>query len=184
MTRIPSHPLTSLCTPLLRLLRKLQHRRTAAGTCDLDPPPELDRKKNTSRLQARLLDIHLSIHIPMHRQSVLRLARQSRGFPHGELPPPYLAPSLHFSLVRTSTQCSSFSSTALSAKDLNKTRGVSAIHRTGPRHKLSVSKYPLPTPVPENEIERRNPTPEHGLWGFFPKDRMALSTPEYDIAHG
>ncbi|RAK72334.1 mitochondrial 54S ribosomal protein uL29m [Aspergillus fijiensis CBS 313.89] len=123
----------------------------------------------------------------MHRQAVLRLARQTGAFPLGELPPPYLAPSLHFSLNRSPAQASNFSSTAAAAghgRDLSKSRGVSAIHRTGPKFKLGVSKYPLPKPVARGEVEKRHPTPDHGLWGFFPKDRQALSSPEYDTAHG
>ncbi|KAL4751699.1 54S ribosomal protein L4, mitochondrial [Aspergillus terricola var. indicus] len=123
----------------------------------------------------------------MHRQSVVRLSRQLGAFPLVELPPPYLAPSLHFPLNRTSVQTSNFSSTAPTAghgKDLNKSRAVSAIHRTGPRFKLGASKYPLPKPVSPEKLEKRESTPDHGLWGFFPKDRSALSTPEYDNAHG
>ncbi|KAI9934733.1 hypothetical protein ASPWEDRAFT_44218 [Aspergillus wentii DTO 134E9] len=123
----------------------------------------------------------------MHRQSVTRLARQSGSLPLVELPPPYLAPSLHFSKIRSPVQSSSFSSTAVAAahgRDLNKTRGVSAIHRTGPRFKLGASKYPLPKPVSPEAIEKRDPSPNHGLWGFFPKNREALSTPEYDVSHG
>ncbi|OJJ46743.1 hypothetical protein ASPZODRAFT_16495 [Penicilliopsis zonata CBS 506.65] len=121
----------------------------------------------------------------MHRQSVVRLARQFGGVQVVELPPPYLAPSLHFSLIRSPIQCSSFSSTAVaSGRDANKVRAVSAIHRTGPKFPLGVSKYPLPKPVSPDAIERRSPTPNHGLWGFFPPDKQALSTPEYDGAHG
>ncbi|KAL4807077.1 mitochondrial 39-S ribosomal protein L47 (MRP-L47)-domain-containing protein [Aspergillus unguis] len=123
----------------------------------------------------------------MHRQSVLRLARQYGSFPLAELPPPYLAPSLHFPLNRSPVQSSNFSTTAPAAakeRDLSKNRGVSAIHRTGPRVKLSASKHPLPKPVSPEKIEKRESTPNHGLWGFFPKDRTALSTPEYDNAHG
>ncbi|KAJ0417115.1 MRP-L47-domain-containing protein [Aspergillus carlsbadensis] len=125
----------------------------------------------------------------MHRQSIARLARQSGAFPLAELPPPYLAPSLHFPLNR-SVQSSNFSSTAATTKnytkdrDLNKSRGVSAIHRTGPRFRLGVSKYPLPTPVAPEKLEKRDATPNHGLWGFFPPDHTALSTPSYDVAHG
>lgn len=120
----------------------------------------------------------------MHRQSVVRLARPFGGFPQVELPPSYLAPSLHFPLPQSATQTSSFSSTAVAARDKNKARGVSAIHRTGPRSKLGVSKYALPKPVPPEKLERRNPTPNHGLWGFFPSDRQRLSTPDYEGAHG
>lgn len=120
----------------------------------------------------------------MHRQSLLRLSRQYGASPLVELPPPYLAPSLHFSIIRSPTQSSSFSSTAAAAgKDLSKSRGVSAIHRTGPKHPLGVSKYPLPKPV-LSARQARDPTPNHGLWEFFPKDKQALSSPEYDIAHG
>ncbi|RDW90798.1 mitochondrial 54S ribosomal protein uL29m [Aspergillus mulundensis] len=123
----------------------------------------------------------------MHRQSIVRLARQYGSFPLAELPPAYLAPSLHFPLNRSTVQTSNFSSTAPAAgrgKDLNKQRAVSAIHRTGPRFKLGVSKYPLPKPVSPENLEKRQNTPDHGLWGFFPKDRLPLSTPEYDNAHG
>lgn len=122
---------------------------------------------------------------PMHRQSVLRLVRQSGSFAQAELPPAYLAPSLHFTRVRTPTQSPSFSSTAVAAgRDLNRSRGVSAIHHTGPKGPLGSQKYPLPRPVSPEKIERRNPTPDHGLWGFFPPDRQPLSTPEYDISFG
>ncbi|BCS18088.1 mitochondrial 54S ribosomal protein uL29m [Aspergillus puulaauensis] len=123
----------------------------------------------------------------MHRQSVVRLARQYGAFPLAELPPPYLAPSLHFPLNRSSVQSSNFSSTAPAAgkgRDLNKARAVSAIHRTGPRFRLGASKYPLPKPVSPEKLEKRESSPNHGLWGFFPKDRQPLSTPEYDNAHG
>ena len=121
----------------------------------------------------------------MHRQSVLRLVRQSGSLAQTELPPAYLAPSLHFTRARTPTQSSSFSSTAVAAgRDMNRWRGVSAIHHTGPKGPLGAQKYPLPKPVAPEKIERRNPTPNHGLWGFFPPDRQALSTPEYDISFG
>ncbi|KAL4943328.1 hypothetical protein BDV06DRAFT_141124 [Aspergillus oleicola] len=121
----------------------------------------------------------------MQRQSVLRLARQCGAFPAAELPPAYLAPSLHFPLNRSTVQSSNFSTTApVAGRDMNRTRGVSAIHRTGPRFALSASKYPLPKPVSPEKLEKRDATPNHGLWEFFPKDRSALSTPEYDGAHG
>lgn len=123
----------------------------------------------------------------MHRQSVARLARQLGGLPLAELPPPYLAPSLHFSLIRPPVQSSNFSSTAVAAghgRDLSKSRGVSAIHRSGPKYKLGASKYPLPKPATPESVEKRHPTPDHGLWGFFPTGKEALSAPEYDAAHG
>ncbi|CAL5869690.1 uncharacterized protein PFLUO_LOCUS3920 [Penicillium psychrofluorescens] len=118
----------------------------------------------------------------MQRQSVARLAGHGR-LALAELPPPYLAPSLHFPSSR-SGQSSSFSSTAVAARDLNKNRAVSAIHRTGPRYPLSVSKYPLPKPVSPEDMKPRDPNPNHGLWGFFPPNHEALSDPEYDMDFG
>ncbi|PLB33451.1 mitochondrial 54S ribosomal protein uL29m [Aspergillus candidus] len=123
----------------------------------------------------------------MHRQSITRVTRQLGGLQLSELPPPYLAPSLHFPLSRSPIQCSNFSTTAAVAargRDLSKSRGVSAIHRTGPKFRLGASKYPLPKPVVPEGLEKRSPNPNHGLWGFFPPDRQALSTPAYDIAFG
>lgn len=120
----------------------------------------------------------------MHRPAVTRLA-QCGGLALAELPPPYLAPSLHFSMTRI--QSSNFSTTPVAAgrgRDLNKTRGVSAIHRTGPRFKLGVSKYPLPKPVSPEAIPPREKNPGHGLWGFFPPSREALSTPSFDLEFG
>ena len=121
----------------------------------------------------------------MQRHSVLKLTSRGGGLPLVDLPPPFLAPSLHFSVARPSVQCSNFSSTtANAARDLNKRRGVSAIHRTGPRQPLGVSIYPLPKPVPKDQIEPRQTSPDHPLWGFFPPGREALSTPEYDSSCG
>lgn len=120
----------------------------------------------------------------MHRPSIARLTQY--GGLVAELPPPYLAPSLHLSMARSS-QSSSFSTTPVAAgrgRDMNRTRGVSAIHRTGPRFKLSVSKYPLPKPVSPEHLQPPPPTPNHGLWGFFPKSREAMSVPEFDIDFG
>ena len=117
----------------------------------------------------------------MQRQLGLGLSSRCRGSALVDVPPPFLAPSLHSRLL----QCSSFSSTTgLSIRDKNKARGVSAIRRTGPRVPLGVSKYPLPKPVPQDKIPPRTSSPDHGLWGFFPPNREALSTPEYDMAYG
>ncbi|KAJ5666848.1 54S ribosomal protein L4 [Penicillium macrosclerotiorum] len=122
----------------------------------------------------------------MHRASIARLA-QYGGVVLAELPPPYLAPSLHFSMSRSPVQSSSFSTTPVAAgrgRDMNRTRGVSAIHRTGTRFKLSASKYPLPQPVSPEKMKERAKTPVHGLWGFFPPSREALSIPEFDADFG
>lgn len=121
----------------------------------------------------------------MHRPSIIRLAQYGGLVP--ELPPAYLAPSLHFSMARSAVQCSSFTTTPVAAgrgRDKNRTRGVSAIHRTGPRFKLSASKYPLPKPVSPEAMPPRPKNPDHGLWGFFPPSREALSVPEFDMDFG
>lgn len=122
----------------------------------------------------------------MHRSVVSRLSRHG-GMVLSELPPAYLAPSLHFSMTRSTVQSSNFSTTPIAAgrgRDMNRTRGVSAIHRTGPRFKLSASKYPLPQPVSPEKMQSRQSTPDHGLWGFFPPSREALSVPEFDMDFG
>ncbi|KAK2810737.1 54S ribosomal protein L4 mitochondrial [Emmonsiellopsis sp. PD_5] len=127
----------------------------------------------------------------MSPRSITSLLSQHGGHSLAELPPLFLAPALQFPLIRSSFQCSKFSTShAVAAKkrDLNKQRGVSAIHRTGPRTRLSISKYleknPLPRPVLPAEQEQRPLNPDHGLWGFFYPDRKAIPTPEEDYAHG
>ncbi|OAX85128.1 54S ribosomal protein L4, mitochondrial [Emergomyces africanus] len=122
----------------------------------------------------------------MPSRSITRLVRQYGGTPLVELPPIFLAPTLQFPISYTSFQCSRFSTTPAPwlKRDLSKHRGVSAIHRTGPRQTLSVSKYPLPRPVNHKEQEKRPLNPNHGLWGFFGPDRKPIPTPEEEFAHG
>ena len=44
---------------------------------------------------------------------------------------------------------------------------------------------PLPQPVLDPERRSKVETdPDHGLWGFFNRDKQALSTPIEDNAHG
>ncbi len=70
-------------------------------------------------------------------------------------------------------------------RDGNPNRGVSALRRTGLRHPVGMSKEPLPVPIMD-PAKRSKVTvdEEHGLWGFFNKERTALSTPEQDAACG
>ncbi|KAJ5334094.1 Ribosomal protein L47 mitochondrial [Penicillium brevicompactum] len=119
---------------------------------------------------------------------VPRIASRLRGLAMAELPPTYLAPSLHRPVTFSPVQSSSFSSTAPVGanprRDKSKNRGVSAINRTGPRTRLVASRWPLPKPVSPEEMQRRETNPNHGLWAFFPPTRESLPLPEYDNAHG
>src|SRR5262245_19367318 len=83
----------------------------------------------------------------MPAQLTSRLVFWQGSCPLLELPPAFLAPVLHFPLVSPASQFSKFSTSFSVSRDLNRQRGVSAIHRSGPRQKLSVSEYPLPQPV-------------------------------------
>ncbi|KAI9804507.1 MAG: hypothetical protein M1825_001406 [Sarcosagium campestre] len=85
------------------------------------------------------------------------------------------------------SQLSAFSTTPRQPfpRDRNRSRGVSALRRTGPRQPLSVSKDPLPQPVLDPKKKTKIPVDEdHGLWQFFDKERKAISTPTEDHAHG
>lgn len=150
------------------------------------PPASLEKKQAKHSVPDNWTTSNTDT-ITMHRPAVARLA-QHGSMAMAELPPPYLAPSLHFSMTRSPIQTSSFSTTSAVAagrgRDMNRTRGVSAIHRTGTRFKLSASKYPLPKPVSADQMKARPATPNHGLWGFFPPSHEALSTTEYDAAFG
>ena len=67
-------------------------------------------------------------------------------------------------------------------RDQNKQRGVSSIHRSGPKHKISMSNIPLPEPA---DYKPTVPLDEkHGLWGFFPKPGTLMETPDEMIKHG
>lgn len=65
-------------------------------------------------------------------------------------------------------------------------RGMSALKGTGlhKRMKLSVSIKDIPEPVPKSEISPERGDEDHGLWGFFNKDRTLLSLPEDLGNHG
>lgn len=105
-----------------------------------------------------------------------------------ETPPIFLAPLLACPFVSTIHQ-SQFSTSTPSCdrrrRDGNPDRGVSALRRTGLRNPVGMSKEPLPRPL-LNPKKRSKVTVDqnHGLWGFFNKDKKALSTPEDDNAHG
>lgn len=78
-------------------------------------------------------------------------------------------------------------------RDMNRKRGVSAMRSTGPRQKLSVSRWPLPEPVQDPEMlkekrmhpqfDNRGTAENHGLWAFF-YDKKAMVPPEAMGTHG
>lgn len=121
----------------------------------------------------------------MPPQSIVSFFPKRWGTSLVDLPPVFLAPALYFPQPKPRTQCSNFStSPSSSLRDRSRLRGVSAIHRTGPRYKLSVAKYPLPKPAPPEKQEKRQTNPDHGLWGFFAQNKQAIPTPEEEYAHG
>lgn len=82
---------------------------------------------------------------------------------------------------QTLQQAACFSTTSPQCKrkkpvDGNKQRGVSALYRSGPRKKLTMSDVPLPRPrrhfKPQVQVDKN-----HGLWGFFPQPGKLLMTP-------
>lgn len=100
----------------------------------------------------------------------------------------FLAPSLQTARSAPQTSVSQFSTSSPQwARDNNRNRGVSALRRTGPRRRqtLSVKKEDLPIPVLSPKLKSKVEVDEdHGLWGFFNKERRLLATPEEDLAHG
>ena len=117
--------------------------------------------------------------------------------------PVFLVPALvHYPLINSASQVRStscllpycniraFSTTPCPQKrpvdrEKNKSRGVSAIRRTGPRVPLPIAKYVLPRPVLDPPARKQFKTnPKHGLWGFFNADKTAMSSPEQELAHG
>ncbi|KAF2199201.1 MRP-L47-domain-containing protein [Delitschia confertaspora ATCC 74209] len=100
----------------------------------------------------------------------------------------FLAPAVQSTKVAPHVSVARFStSPALWKRDNNRNRGVSAVRRTGPRPRqtLSVKKAQLPVPVMDPKAKSAIEGDEdHGLWGFFNKDKKLLSTPEEELAHG
>ncbi|KZF25390.1 54S ribosomal protein L4, mitochondrial [Xylona heveae TC161] len=119
----------------------------------------------------------------MSISSVGRWARSSRSSYILETPPTFLVPSLW----KSAPAARNFSTSPSRSlpRDYNRNRGVSAIRGTGPRQPLSVSKEPLPEPVLDSKLRSKVQVDEnHGLWGFFNKQRTTLSTPEDEYSHG
>jgi len=69
-------------------------------------------------------------------------------------------------------------------KDNSKSRGESALRRTGTRWRLSMSDEPLPQPVPRSELPPIETDPDHGLWEFFADRKMIARAPAEEAKHG
>ncbi|THY24060.1 MRP-L47-domain-containing protein [Aureobasidium pullulans] len=109
-----------------------------------------------------------------------RLFSQGLQIRQSSLPPAFLLPSLFTSSFSTSSPLSA-------RRDGNRNRGVSALRRTGLRRRqtLSVKPEDLPRPVIDSkERSEIDVDPNHGLWGFFNRERFPFATPEYDNSHG
>ena len=104
------------------------------------------------------------------------------------LPPAFLAPALF--APKLSPRVSQFSTTSPNFKrkkriDGNPDRGISALRRTGPKRRLAMDQFPLPEPV--MDVDKRpalETDKDHGLWGFFNKDRTLLTEPLTEGQHG
>ncbi|KAK5999934.1 hypothetical protein QM012_005022 [Aureobasidium pullulans] len=109
-----------------------------------------------------------------------RIFSQGLHIRQSTLPPPFLLPSLFTSSFSTTSPASA-------RRDGNRIRGVSALRRTGlrPRQTLSVKPEDLPKPVTDKKQRSQvDVDPDHGLWGFFNRDRYPFATPDYDSSHG
>ena len=145
------------------------------------------------------------LRLKMSNCSLTRHATVSRrifGFSLECYPPIFLAP-LTASMPQSLHQRSSFSTTAsLSARsrkkrDGNPHRGESALRRTGIKYPTGMSvlrdpsvehgpsKRPLPQPVLDPAKRSGiKVDPNHGLWGFFDKDRKGLTEQGVDMSRG
>ena len=118
----------------------------------------------------------------------LPISRKCFGFSPEYQPPIFLAPLLA-SIPQFVHPRSSFSTTAalsvrsMKKRDGNPQRGESALRRTGLRYPNAMSKQLLPKPVLDRKL-KIEVDPDHGLWGFFNKDRKALTPPEDDTERG
>lgn len=126
----------------------------------------------------------------MTNKSPTWLINTLRAFPSKGNPPAFLAPTLASSPKRLPHQ-PHFSTTAavclLKRRRSvgNPHRGESALRRTGLRRPVGMSKEPLPQPV--LDPKRRSKVqvdPNHGLWGFFNKNKKVLTPPQEDSAMG
>ena len=108
----------------------------------------------------------------------------SKVSPFGARFPRLPTSSLHLCLHCRAALFST-SQNSLKGAERNKSRGVSAIRRTGPRTLRALSKEPLPQPVLDPTRRSKIQVNEkHGLWEFFDKEKNPFEKPEVVAAHG
>lgn len=101
------------------------------------------------------------------------------------LPPVFLAPVLSKTAAAPFSTTSAMSNRRPIRRANTPNRGVSALRRTGLRHRVEMSRQPLPQPVLDPKKRSKvTVDPDHPLWGFFRQDKKALSTPEEANAFG
>lgn len=149
----------------------------------------------------------LDVNRPYHQYSIASDPRTSKPISHITMKPTrsiqssvptriplFLAPAFAELSITPHSATRSFSSTTTSCapkrekKDLNKRRGESVIRSTGPRHPLGVqAKYKeLPKPRAEKDrpLDEFPTNPNHGLYGFFNKDKETVIPSEREEQHG
>ena len=102
---------------------------------------------------------------------------------------PLTVPNTNASIWRsgfsTSAELCARHKTYKKRRDGNPNRGESALRRTGLRFSVGMSKEPLPQPVLDpSRRSKIQVDPNHGLWGFFNREKQSLTKPEDDHAHG
>ncbi|CAF9930199.1 MAG: 54S ribosomal protein L4 mitochondrial [Heterodermia speciosa] len=118
--------------------------------------------------------------------------RAATGITLSQTPPVFLAPLLargyglaqHNFQFSTSTPWCKRKTSQRHHRDSNPDRGVSALRRSGLRHPVSMSKEPLPQPVLDHKRRKIEVAENHGLWGFFNKQKTVFPTPKQDDDHG
>ncbi|KAF2774264.1 hypothetical protein EJ03DRAFT_322858 [Teratosphaeria nubilosa] len=119
--------------------------------------------------------------------SLLRSALAATPTRASILPPAFLLPARTTTIHPTPTTSFSTTPHPHARRDHNRSRGVSALRRTGigKNQILSVRLSQLPKPVLD-PARRTTLTvnPDHGLWDFLPPSRTALHTPEELTSHG
>jgi large subunit ribosomal protein L47 len=127
-----------------------------------------------------LRSVTLTPHTYSRMSVPTRLFSQGLHIRQSTLPPSFLLPSLFTSSFSTTSPASA-------RRDGNPNRGVSALRRTGLRRRQTLSVKPEDLPKPVTDSKQRSQVdvdPNHGLWGFFNRDKYPFATPDYDDSHG